>query len=132
MIDSWFGRGVEGQPAPYHPFGRPPAFMEGLAEMGIDTEVAPTFDEVIAIWSIRSDAVGRFLDTATGDDLARVCAPNDGPRWPPIGPGTTAVRCLRVVLDEVGSHHRLPTGISRSWNRPPPPRATLGLSLIHI
>lgn len=36
----------------------------------------------------------------------RVCEPYTGPLWPPICEGTTAMRCLRVVIDETWAHHR--------------------------
>jgi len=105
-VDSWFSRGLIGESMPYHPAGQPPAFMDGIVEMGIDIAASPTFAEVIDIWQGRATAVARYLDKATADDLVRICEPNEGPLWPPIAPGTTAVRCLRVVLNETWAHHQ--------------------------
>lgn len=106
VVDSWFSRGVNRIPMPYHPAGLPPAFMDGIVEMGIDTTAEPTFDDAVDLWHRRAPVLTEYLASATADDLARICEPNDGPLWPPIAPDTAAVRCLRVVFDETWAHHQ--------------------------
>lgn len=105
-IDAWYGRAIAGDPMPYDPAGLPPDFMDGIDEMGIDTAAAPSFDEAVTLWRGRAQHVTDFLTGATSVDLERTCEPYTGPLWPPIKEGTTAVRCVRVVLNETWAHHR--------------------------
>jgi hypothetical protein len=106
VVDAWLSRAVLGEPKPYHPVGQLIEFMTGADEMGIDTAAAPSFDEVVAVWHERAQHVTDYLGRATAQELTRVCEPYAGPLWPPIGEGTTAGRCVRVVLNETWAHHR--------------------------
>lgn len=106
VVDAWLSRAVLGRPMPYHPFGQLLEFMDGAAAMGIDTDASPSFDETVVVWHGRKQHVTDFLAAASADTLARTCEPNDGPLWPPIKEGTSALRCVRVVLNETWAHHR--------------------------
>jgi hypothetical protein len=106
VVDAWLSRAVLGEPMPYHPVGLLLEFMDGAAEMGVDMDASPSFDETVVIWHGRKQQVTDFLAESTADDLARACEPNDGPLWPPIAPGTSALRCVRVVLNQTWAHHR--------------------------
>ena len=106
VVDAWLSRAVLGESMPYHPIGQTLEFMDGAAEMGIDIDASPSFDDAVSVWRGRHRKVTDFLAGATAADLARACEPNDGPMWPPIAPGTTAGRCVRVVLNETWAHHR--------------------------
>ena len=106
VVDAWFSRAILGAAMPYHPAGQICDFMDGAEAMGIDIEASPTFEETVVLWHSRSHQVTEFLATATVDVLGRECVPNEGPLWPPIAPGTTAVRCIRVVLNETWAHHQ--------------------------
>jgi hypothetical protein len=106
VVDAWLSRAVLGAPMPYHPAGQLPEFMDSAAEMGIDIDASPSFDDTVGVWYGRSQQVTDFLAGATAETLARLCEPNEGPLWPPIEQGTTALRCLRVVIDETWAHHR--------------------------
>jgi hypothetical protein len=106
VVDAWLSRAVLGAPMPYHPAGQLLEFMDGAGDMGIDIDASPSFDDMVAVWHGRSRQVADFLADATAETLARVCEPNDGPLWPPIAQGTTARRCVGVVLNEVWAHHR--------------------------
>lgn len=104
VVDAWLSRAVLGEPMPYHPAGQLPEFMDGAAEMGIDTGATPSFDDVARLWHDRRRLVADYLATATAADLTRACEPYEGPLWPPIEPETAPVRCVRVVLDESLAH----------------------------
>lgn len=105
VVDAWFSRAVGGDAMPYHPFGCPPAFMDEIAEMGIEMEAAPPFDEVVDAWHGRCSDVRDYLASATADDLVGPALRIDAPGWPRIT-NQTVVQCLHVLLDETWAHHR--------------------------
>ena len=109
VVDAWFSRAIRRDALPYHPAGLPPELMGGIEEMRIDPEAMPSFDEAVDLWRARSRLVTQFLTAATDDGLGAECERYVGPLWPPVRAGTTVVRCLRVVLNEVWAHHRFAT-----------------------
>ena len=101
---SWVGRGILGDPAPWHPLGLP--WDEAPDDWGLprDRDARPTLEEVLTVRAEHQATVRRVLEGLTDDQLERVPeVPHDAP-WPP--PGETVRQCLGVVLDEEYAHRR--------------------------
>jgi hypothetical protein len=101
---SWVGRGVLGDPAPWHPLGLPWTEAPDDWDLPRDLEARPSLDEVLAVRATFQAMVRRVVEDLTDDRLDTV--PDvvvDGP-WPP--PGETVRQCLGVVLDEEYAHRR--------------------------
>ena len=101
---SWVGRGVLGDPAPWHPLGLP--WDEAPDEWGLprDREARPTLDEVLAVRAQHQAAVRRVLEGLTDELLDTVPDVALDTPWPP--PGETVRQCLGVVLGEEYAHRR--------------------------
>jgi hypothetical protein len=106
VTDSWFGRTIGNDPKPYAPFALPPGFVEDAETMGIDVDATPSFTEVLAARTERIAAVRSYLEAVTPDELARQCAPNPAPGFPPVPEQHTVLDCIHVLLDEEWAHHR--------------------------
>ncbi|GAB2585328.1 mycothiol transferase [Microlunatus antarcticus] len=99
---SWVGRGVLGDPTPWHPLALPWDEAPDDWNLPRDREVRPNLDEVLAVRAESQAMVRRVLDDLTDAQLDTV--PEvvvDGP-WPPAG--ETVRQCLSVVLDEEYAH----------------------------
>lgn len=99
--DSWLRLGILGDPEPFHPLGI--VFWEWgdrVAELGIDADAQPTYEEVLAARSDRVAQVRDYLARATASDLAET---NPGPPW---AGEVTALDAIHVIMNEEWQHHR--------------------------
>jgi len=100
--DGWLGGAIHGREHPFHPLGMPFWEWHGkAAELGLDVDAAPTFEEVLTARADRVAMVRDYLATATAADLA---ATNDGPLWERRT--FTALECLGVIFNEEWWHHQ--------------------------
>jgi len=101
--DSWIGRGILGDPSPWHPLALPWDSMEPIPGVPWDRDVRPTLDEVLALRRDRMATVRRYVENLTEDELDADTTPVDGPGWPP--PESFPVReCLLIVYNEEWQH----------------------------
>jgi hypothetical protein len=101
--DSWIGRGILGDPSPWHPLALPWDSMEPIPGVPWDRDVRPTLDEVLALRRDRMATVRRYVENLTEDELGADTTPVDGPGWPP--PESFPVReCLLIVYNEEWQH----------------------------
>lgn len=101
---SWVGRGVLGDPAPFHPLALP--WDEAPDDWGLprDREARPTLDDVLALRAESQAMVRRVLADLTDEQLETVPAAVPDSVWPPAG--ETVRECLSVVLNEEYAHRR--------------------------
>ena len=104
--ESWVGRGVLGNPRPWHPLSLPWDQMEPRDGVPYDRDVRPTLDEALALRLEAMAMVRGVLDGLTDEQLDVSGAPLAGPGWPDEGTVLTPRRCLRVVLNEEWWHRR--------------------------
>ncbi|WP_299054793.1 DinB family protein [uncultured Nocardioides sp.] len=100
--DTWLGRAVLERAQPYHPLGLPND--DGDTEAygpGTFSDVAPAFDEVLAVRADRQSQVRGFLASVTPEVLEET-------RRNPHAPdhAETVLSCLHTILDEEWEHHR--------------------------
>ncbi|HKN56826.1 MAG TPA: DinB family protein [Amycolatopsis sp.] len=104
--DAWASRAVLDEPMPFHRLALtqtsyPPA---DAAELGMDIDADPSFDEVLEARTDRMSVVRGIVDELTDAELERMCTRPPAPGYPeeprPVG------RCLRVVMNEESAHHR--------------------------
>jgi hypothetical protein len=103
--DSWIGRALLGDPAPWHALGLPWDEMPDTPGVPRDRDARPSLAEVLELRRDRMSGVRRFLQDLTVESLAAQTEPVAGPGWPPAE--SFPVReCLLIVLNEEW-HHRL-------------------------
>lgn len=102
--DSWFGRAVRGERAPWHLFGLPwDEIPDRITGVPHDRTVRPSLDEVLAVRHGRMAGVRDYLAALTAEQLAADTEPVEGPGWPP--PQSFPVReCLLILLNEEWEH----------------------------
>jgi hypothetical protein len=105
VIDAWLSEPL-GNDQPFHPWGMPFSglveFVDRAQDIGIDVEAKPSYAEALALRADRVAKVGKLLDEATPDSLARTWT---GPLWSGDEP-VSVLRCLWVVLNEECEHLR--------------------------
>ncbi|GAA3563243.1 hypothetical protein GCM10022197_18490 [Microlunatus spumicola] len=101
---SWVGRGILDDPAPWHRLGLP--WDEAPDDWGLprDREARPTLDEVLAVRAEQQATVRRVLADLTDARLDAVPEVAHDTAWPP--PGESVRQCLGVVLNEEYEHRR--------------------------
>lgn len=104
VTDGWINRTVHGAARPYHPLALPPSFLPDLSALGIDPGAAPDLDEILAVRAERQAVVSDLLDALTDEGLARTCAPNPAPGYPP-DTAVSVLRCVHTVIGEEWAHH---------------------------
>ncbi|WP_323099497.1 DinB family protein [Intrasporangium sp. YIM S08009] len=104
--DAWVGRGVLGDPAPWHPLDLPWDDMPPTPGVPRDREVRPSLDEALELRHQRMATVREVVDGIDETGLDRMTTPVDAPGWPPPGRSFAVRDCLLVVLNEE-YHHRL-------------------------
>lgn len=103
---AWVGRGVLGDPRPWHPLSLPWDGMEPREGVPHDRDARPALDEALAVRLAGAALVRRALDGLTDAQLDVPGPPLVGPGWPDEGRTLTPRRCLRVVLNEEWWHRR--------------------------
>lgn len=104
--DAWVRRGVQGEPAPWHPLDLPWDGMKDTPGVPRDRAARPTLEEALELRHDRMATVRQVVDALTEDELDRPTSPVDAPGWPPPGESFPVRECLLVVLNEEW-HHRL-------------------------
>ena len=104
VYDGWFGRAVLGEADAYHPLGLTATFLDP-ADYGIDPDLRPSLDEVLAARSERQQQVREHLRTLDDAALTRPIPTHgiDG-GFPPDEERST-LDCLTVIFDEEWAHH---------------------------
>ena len=103
VYDGWFGRAVLGEAEPYNPLGLTASFLDP-ADFGIDPDLRPTLDDVLAARQDRQQQVRdhvRSLD----DEALTATIPTHGVLGFPPDEERSTLDCLRVILDEEWAHH---------------------------
>ncbi len=104
--ESWVGRGILGDPSPWHPLSLPWDQMRPTPGVPHDRDARPSLEEALAL---RRDAMGlvrRSVDGLTDGQLAAETAPLVGPGWPPEGESFPVRECLLIVLNEEWWHRQ--------------------------
>jgi hypothetical protein len=101
---AWVGRGVLGDPRPWHPLSLPWDQMEPRDGVPHDREVRPTLDDALAVHLDAMALVRGVVDGLTDEQLDVPGEPLVGPGWPDQGEVLTSRQCLRVVLNEEWWH----------------------------
>jgi hypothetical protein len=104
--DAWASRTVLDDPMPYDRLGYthtsyPPA---DAAQIGVDLDARPSFDEVMVVRADRMAVVRRIVDGLTDDELERLCTRSPAPGYP--DEPRTVRDCLQVVMGEECEHYR--------------------------
>lgn len=100
VTDGWIRRTVLGADPPFHRLGLPPHFITNGAELGLDADAKPSFDEVLPVRLDRLSQVRQVIDDATveGTDGGGRARSLDDAR-----------RALQVVTFEEWAHHQFAT-----------------------
>jgi DinB superfamily/Pentapeptide repeats (8 copies) len=106
VTDAWASRPVLDEERPYHRLGYthssyPPA---DAADLGIELDARPSFDEVMEARADRTAVVRGIVDGLTDEELERVCHRAPAPGYPEEP--RTVGRCLSVVMREECEHRR--------------------------
>lgn len=103
--DAWIRRGVQGDPAPWHPLDLPWDEMPDTPGTPRDRQARPALDEVLVLRQDRMAGVRALVEGLTDETLAATTEPVPGPGWPPAR--SFPVReCLSVVLNEEWMHRQ--------------------------
>jgi hypothetical protein len=101
--DSWIGRAMLGDPAPWHPLALPWDEMPDTPGVPRDRAARPALDEVLEIRRERMATVRETLERLTDESLDGHTEPVEGPGWPrPIAYPVREV--LLIVLNEEWQH----------------------------
>jgi hypothetical protein len=101
--DSWVGRAIGGDPAPWHPLDLPWDEMPDTPGVPRDRDARPELEAVLELRRDRMSTVRAVIDGLTDASLAADTAPVEGPGWPK--PRSYPVReCLLIVLNEEWQH----------------------------
>jgi hypothetical protein len=105
VTDAWLGA-IQGNDRPFHPWGIPftdlGEFVDGVADIGIDADATPSYDEVLNLRADRVAKVREFLSDVSPERLTKEC---EGPIWEG-GRRLSVLRCLWVILNEECEHLR--------------------------
>jgi hypothetical protein len=120
--ECWIGRGVLGDPSPWHPWSLPWDQMEDTPGVPRDRAVRPSLDEVLALRADRQALVHRALDEVGDAGLDGSRTVPDGPGWPTAGWDLPVRECFDTVINEEWWHRRfaerdLAVLIAREENR---------------
>ncbi|GAB1824329.1 DinB family protein [Herbidospora sp. RD11066] len=105
-VDTWVGRMVLRETAPYHPLGLPPTDFSAAdsAGLGLDVGARPSYAEVLELHAERRSRVRGVLAVLTDDELGETRSaalmPSGDVESHSVGD------CLRVVMREHCEHRR--------------------------
>ncbi|HEX4087774.1 MAG TPA: DinB family protein [Trebonia sp.] len=103
--DSWVGRSIGGDPAPWHPLGLPWDEKPADLDVPCDRAARPSLDVVLGLRRDRMATVAAVLADLTEESLDADTPPAEGPGWPPAGSSLPVRECLLIILNEEW-HHR--------------------------
>ncbi|GGL92474.1 DinB family protein [Nakamurella endophytica] len=101
---SWVGRCLLGDPAPWHPLSLPWDQRRPRPGLPTDRDARPSLDEALALRQDAAGLVGRVLEDLTDERLDERTEPLQGPGWPEEGATFPVRECLLVVLNEEWEH----------------------------
>ncbi|GEL98209.1 hypothetical protein CTE05_17560 [Cellulomonas terrae] len=104
--ESWVGRGVLGDPTPWHPLSLPWDEMRPRPGVPRDRAARPSLDEALTVRLAAMALVRGVVDGLTDEQLDVQGEPLVGPGWPDEGDSFTPRQCLRIVLNEEWEHRR--------------------------
>ena len=106
VTDAWASRTILDEPKPYHPLGYPHSSYppDDAAELGVEVDASPSFDEVLEARDSRLAVMRRILADLTDAELERACDRPPAPGYP--DETRTVGRCLGVVMREECEHRR--------------------------
>ncbi|GIF22256.1 hypothetical protein BJ973_002580 [Actinoplanes tereljensis] len=103
VTDAWIRRGIQGQPAPWHPLSLPWDGMSDTPGVPRDRAARPSLETVLALRADRVAGVRVLLASLTPEQLEAHTVAVDAPGWPP--PQSFPAReCLEVLLNEEWEH----------------------------
>ena len=102
--ESWVGRGILGDPKPWHPLSLPWDTAPQVPGMPHDRDARPSLDEALAVRHRAMALVRGVVDSLTDERLDTETAPLAGPGWPPEGATFPVRECLSIVLNEEWWH----------------------------
>lgn len=103
--DSWFRRCCLGSTRAFTAIGLASPFVPDQAEQGLDQDVDPSLDEVLAVRNEQTVELTDWLATVRADELSAAAPVPEGAGWPPYAKGKSVLQCLHVVLNEEWEHH---------------------------
>lgn len=98
VTDAWIGDVVLENPSPYDPIGLPPDFVPNGAELGLDIDTQPSFDEVLHSRKERQVIVADLLLQVTASQLDYLCSSRGGT--------FTVLGAVQNVIFEEWAHHQ--------------------------
>ena len=104
VYDGWFGRAVRGEAEPYNPLGLTASFLDP-ADFGIDPDLRPSLDDVLAARHDRQQQVREHVRTLDDEGLTAMVPTHGVLGFPPEEERST-LDCLRIIFDEEWAHHR--------------------------
>lgn len=104
--ESWVGRGILGDPRPWHPLSLPWDQMPAREGVPWDRDARPSLDETLALRAEAMALVRGVIARLTDQQLQERTAPLVGPGWPDEGETFPVLECLRIVLSEEWEHRR--------------------------
>jgi len=102
--ESWVGRGILGDPRPWHPLSLPWDQMSEIEGVPRDRDARPSLDEALGLRHDAMALVRRVVDDLTEEQLSTESEPLVGAGWPPEGARLEVRECLLVVLNEEWWH----------------------------
>src|SRR3954470_23683649 len=102
--ESWVGRGILGDPSPWHPLSLPWDQMQPRPGVPHDRDARPSLDEAIALRREAMAMMRRVVDALTDEQLDLRTEPLVSPGWPDEGESFAVRECLLVVLNEEWCH----------------------------
>lgn len=105
-IDLWVGRMILDDEAPFGRLGLPTTDFPAAeaADLGIDLDAAPSFDEIVAEHESRRARVREVLTALTDDQLEQIRTASPTQVWGEISESVAG--CLGVVFNEHCEHRR--------------------------
>jgi hypothetical protein len=102
--ESWVGRGILGDPRPWHPLSLPWDQMPDIQGVPRDRAARPSLEEALTVRHQAMALVRGVLDALSDEQLDIESAPLAGPGWPTEGDTYPARECLLIVLNEEWCH----------------------------
>jgi hypothetical protein len=102
---AWVGRGILGDPSPWHPLDLPWDGMPDKPGIPRDRGARPDLDTVLALRQERRAMVAGVIDGLTDERLATTITPPSGDSWPPPDELPLSEPLLVVINEEW--QHRL-------------------------
>jgi uncharacterized damage-inducible protein DinB len=102
--ESWVGRGILGDPSPWHPLSLPWDQRRPRPGLPQDRDARPSLDEALALRLEAMAMMRRVVDGLTDEQLDSRTEPLVGPGWPDEGASFRVRECLLVVLNEEWWH----------------------------